>query len=148
MALRLTNAADYAIRSMIYIASLPEDRVVLRSEVAEAQRIPPSFMAKILRGLVRAGLLRSSRGVHGGFTLARSAAEINLLEVVEAIEGPLSLTDCVPDPEACQHAANCPANAVWARVQHQIGHVLRKTTLEALVSAPRRNRKVEFSPGL
>lgn len=148
MALRLTNAADYAIRSMIYIASLPEDRVVLRSEVAEAQRIPPSFMAKILRGLVRAGLLRSSRGVHGGFTLARPAAEINLLEVVEAIEGPLSLTDCVPDPEACIHAANCPANSVWARVQHQIGDVLQKTTLEALVSAPRRNRRVEFSPGL
>jgi len=53
MALRLTNAADYAIRSMLYIASLPEGRVVLRSEVAETQNIPSSFMAKILRGLVR-----------------------------------------------------------------------------------------------
>jgi Rrf2 family protein len=147
MALRLTNAADYAVRSMLYIASLPEGRVVLRSEVAETQKIPSSFMAKILRGLVRAGLLRSSRGVHGGFALARPASEINLLEVVEAIEGPVALTQCIPDPNACEHSANCPANAVWVRVQDKIGEVLRAATLEDLVSVPRRNGRVEFRVG-
>ena len=88
MALRLTNAGDYAIRSMIFIASLPEDAVVLRSEICESQRIPSSFMAKILRSLVRAQLLRSTRGVNGGFSLARQPAEITLLHVLEAIEGP------------------------------------------------------------
>jgi len=147
MALRLTNAADYAIRSMLYIASLPEGRVVLRSEVAETQNIPSSFMAKILRGLVRAGLLRSSRGVHGGFALAHPAADISLLDVVEAIEGPVALTQCIPDPEACEHAANCPANAVWLRVQEQIAAVLKDATLEVLVSAPRRNGRVELQMG-
>jgi len=147
MALRLTNAADYAVRSMLYIASLPEGRVVLRSEVAETQKIPSSFMAKILRGLVRAGLLRSSRGVHGGFALARPASEINLLDVVEAIEGPVALTQCIPDPDACEHSANCPANAVWVRVQEKIGEVLQAATLEELVSVPRRNGRVEFRVG-
>jgi Rrf2 family protein len=132
---------------MLYIASLPEGRVVLRSEVAETQKIPSSFMAKILRGLVRAGLLRSSRGVHGGFALARPASEINLLEVVEAIEGPVALTQCIPDPNACEHSANCPANAVWVRVQDKIGEVLRAATLEDLVSVPRRNGRVEFRVG-
>ena len=146
MAIRLTNTADYAIRSMLYIASLPDDCVVLRREVAEAQKIPSSFMAKILRGLVRAGLLHSARGVHGGFTLARPAAEINLLEVVEAIEGPIALTKCVPDAEGCEHSFNCPANAVWATIQEQIGDSLREVTLEALISAPRRNGRVEFQP--
>jgi Rrf2 family protein len=144
MALKLTRAADYAIRSMLYIASLPEGRVVLRSEVAEAQKIPPSFMAKILRSLAKAGLLHSSRGVHGGFTLAHPAAEISLLDVVEAVEGPLALTNCVPDPEACEHSANCPANSVWAKVQDQISDVLRSASLEALVSAPRRQGRVVF----
>jgi len=144
MAIRLTNTADYAIRSMLYIASLPDDCVVLRREVAEAQKIPSSFMAKILRGLVRAGLLHSARGVHGGFTLARPASDINLLEVVEAIEGPIALTKCVPDPEGCEHSFNCPANAVWSTIQDQIGDSLRKVTLEALISAPRRNGRVEF----
>ncbi len=144
MALRLTSATDYAIRSMLYIASLPEDRVVLRTEVAEAQKIPPSFTAKILRALVRAGLLRSSRGVHGGFALARPAAEVNLLEVIEAIEGPLGIAECVPDPLKCEHAVNCPASAVWTLVQERIADILRGITLEALVSAPRRHGKVDF----
>ena len=147
VALRITNAADYAIRSMLYIASLPEDRVVLRSEVAEAQKIPSSFMAKILRGLVRAGLLRSSRGVHGGFALAKPASDITLLEVIEAIEGPISVTNCVPEPDACGHSANCPASAVWARVQDQIAEILGDASLETLVSTPRRNGRVIYQLG-
>jgi Rrf2 family protein len=146
MALRLTNAGDYAIRSMIFIASLPEDAVVLRSEICESQKIPSSFMAKILRSLVRAQLLRSTRGVNGGFSLAKNPAEITLLDVLEAIEGPLSLTDCVPSPDECAHSANCPANAVWARVQDSIKKILNETTLEDLVSAPRRRNRVLFVP--
>jgi Rrf2 family protein len=101
-------------------------------------------MAKILRGLVRAGLLRSSRGVHGGFSLARGAAEISLLDVVEAIEGPVALTPCLPDPMSCEHAGNCPAHAVWSSVQDHIAEILKRATLEVLVSAPRRNGRVEL----
>lgn len=144
MALRLTNAGDYAIRSMIFIASLPEDAVVLRSEICETQKIPSSFMAKILRSLVRAQLLRSTRGVNGGFSLARPAADMTLLDILEAIEGPLGLTDCVPNPEECEHSMNCPANAVWARVQNSIKEILRSATLEDLVNMPRRNARVVF----
>ncbi len=144
MALRLTNAGDYAIRSMIFIASLPEESVVLRSEICESQKIPSSFMAKILRSLVRAQLLRSTRGVNGGFSLARATEEISLLDILVAIEGPLSLTDCVPNPEDCIHSANCPANAVWFRVQESIEDILKSTSLEELVSAPRKNNRVVF----
>ena len=142
MALRLTNAGDYAIRSMIFIASLPEDAVVLRSEICETQKIPSSFMAKILRSLVRAQLLRSTRGVNGGFSLARPASQVTLLDILESIEGPLALTDCVPSPAECEHSMNCPANAVWARVQNSIKEILRSSTLEDLVSTPRRNARV------
>ena len=144
MALRLTNAGDYAIRSMIFIASLPEDAVVLRSEICETQKIPSSFMAKILRSLVRAQLLRSTRGVNGGFSLARPAVDVTLLDILEAIEGPLGLTDCVPNPEECEHSMNCPANAVWARVQNSIKQILRSSTLEDLVNMPRKNARVVF----
>ncbi len=144
MALKLTQAADYAIRAMLYVASFPEGRSVLRSEVARAERIPVSFTAKILRSLVRAGLLRSTRGVHGGFTLARSGAEINLLQVVEAIEGPISLTNCVPEPDNCVNSSNCPASQIWWRVQSEMVRILEEATLEALISTPRRNGRVEF----
>lgn len=147
MALRLTNAGDYAIRSMIFIASLPEDAVVLRSEICETQKIPSSFMAKILRSLVRAQLLRSTRGVNGGFSLAKNTGEISLLDILEAIEGPLSLTDCVPNPEECEHSSNCPANSVWSRVQGSIREILRESSLEDLVSTPRKNNRVVFVEG-
>ena len=98
MALRLTSADDYAVRAMIHLACLPEGASAMRNDIAEVQKIPGSYMAKILRKLVRAGLLRSSRGVNGGFSMARPAAEISLLEIVEAIEGPLGMAPCVPDP--------------------------------------------------
>ena len=94
MGLRFTSAADYAVRAMIHLACLPEERQVLRDEIAAAENIPSSFMAKILRSLVRGQLLRSARGVNGGFALSRTPDEITLLEIVEAIEGPLNLTDC------------------------------------------------------
>jgi len=86
MGLKLTSAADYAVRAMIHLSCLPEGGVALRSEIANAQNIPTSFMAKILRSLVRARLLRSSRGVNGGFALALSPSEINMLDIVEAME--------------------------------------------------------------
>jgi Rrf2 family protein len=145
MALKLTQAGDYAIRSMLYIASFPEGRAVLRSEVSEAEGIPLSFTAKILRSLVRAGVLRSTRGVHGGFTLARPASEINLLQVVEAIEGPIALTACVPFPGACERASNCPASEVWEAVQAEMARILEQATLEVLVSTPRRNGRVSLN---
>ena len=140
MGLRLTNAADYAIRAMLHMACLPEEGVALRSDIARIHGIPSSFMAKILRSLVKAGLLRSTRGVHGGFALARPTTEISLLDVVEAIEGPLGIVDCTQEPCACELADECPAQPVWANVQTQIASVLSSAKLEDLVSAPRRRR--------
>src|SRR5262245_5468195 len=139
MALRLTAAADYAIRAMIHIACVPEGSPSMGNEVARMQGIPASFMAKILRRLVRGGLLLSSRGAHGGVCRARPATDVNLLEVVEAIEGPLTLTTCSTEPGGCSRAPDCPASAVWYRIQEQMADVLRQATLEAMVSMPRKN---------
>ena len=116
-------------------------------DVARMHGIPASFMAKILGRLVRGGLLRSSRGAHGGFFLARPATQVNLLEVVEAIEGPLALTICSSEPGECQQAPDCPASAVWHQVQEQMADVLRNSTLEAMVSVTRRYGKVGMHTG-
>jgi Rrf2 family protein len=145
MSLRLTKAGDYAVRAMIHLGSLPDGGVALKDDVALSENIPSSFMAKILRQLVKGGLLKSARGVNGGFGLSRAAAEINLLQIVEAIEGPIALTECSPDPEHCTRAHDCPASSVWFEVQRQMTGLLEKTTLEALVSAPRKNRRVVYN---
>lgn len=148
MGLRLTKADDYAVRAMIHLACLPEGCVAMRHEIAESQGIPSSFMAKILRSLVRARLLHSSRGVNGGFGLARAAADISLLDIIEAIEGPLSLADCTSDSRGCALSCDCPAAPVWATVQESVKDILSSATLEALVSTPRRNGRVVGLPRL
>jgi Rrf2 family protein len=140
MPLRLTRAADYAVQAMVHLACLPEDAVVLRSDIARIRKIPSSFMAKILRNLVEAGLLRSTRGARGGFALARPAAEITLLEIMEAIEGKFALVDCTTTSCTCEWADECPAQPVWLAVQSKIAELLRSSTLEDLVSAPHRRR--------
>jgi Rrf2 family protein len=144
MALKLTRGADYAIRAMIHIASLPDGRCAMRREIARVQRIPSDFVAKLLQSLVRAGLLRSVRGTNGGFCLARPRDEIDLLSIVEAIEGPLAVVACAPESGDCDHAAFCPADKVWREVQRQIAGVLEGATLESLVSA---RKQEEDGPG-
>jgi Rrf2 family protein len=148
MALKLVRADDYAVRAMIHLACLPEGSTALRSEVAEAQRIPGSFMAKILRRLVRARLLDSSRGVKGGFCLAKPASEISMLDILEAIEGPLSMARCVPDARGCEWSSGCPAAAVWSRVQVAVQDILGNADLETLVSARRCNGRVMSAPDI
>jgi Rrf2 family protein len=147
MGLQLTRAADYAILAMLHLGSLPEGVLALKDDIARAQNIPPAFLAKILRQLVDTGVLRSNRGVNGGFGLQRSAADINLLDIVEGIEGPIELTDCAPDPDHCALSHDCPASSVWVEVQRRMTDLLRKTTLEAMLSAPRRNRRAVYNIG-
>jgi Rrf2 family protein len=146
MGLRFTSAADYAVRAMIHLACLPEGGQALRDEIASAEKIPSSFMAKILRCLVRGRLLNSARGVNGGFSLARPPEEITLLEIIEAVEGPISLTGCSSDPCECEQASECPAGPVWFAVQQNMKTILGGTSLENLVSMPRRNGRIVGVP--
>lgn len=148
MGLRLTRAGDYAIRAMVHVASLPDGAEATTAEIAGGGKIPETFAAKILRKLVRAGLLSSARGVGGGFTLAKPADSITLLALVEAIEGPIHLTDCVPDPEHCTLSHDCPASGVWLEVQRRMTGYLGEITLEAMVSAPRKNRRIVWPLGI
>jgi Rrf2 family protein len=142
MSFGFTKASDYAVRAMIHVACVPEGSLVLRQKIAEVQHIPGSFMAKILRRLVRAGLLNSCRGVNGGFSLARPASQINMLEILEAVEGPSAIATCAPDPSGCEWSAECPAAGVWGRAQQSVTMILGNTTLETLVSTPRRGGRV------
>lgn len=131
MGFHITCAVDYAVRAMTYVASFPEGTRVLRRDIARAENIPESFTAKILKNLA-AGLLVSSRGIHGGYTLARSPCEINLFEIVEAVEGPISVTRCVPDSNGCEFSESCPAHEVWRNVQERLTEVLMESNLRTL----------------
>ena len=110
----MTHKADYAIRAMRFLSSLPKNAVGSINEVAAAESIPREFLAKILKDLTNGGLLTSHFGVHGGYRLARKSKDISLLDVIEAVDGPVHLNLCTEAAGAyCTRAGHCPMHGFW-----------------------------------
>jgi Rrf2 family protein len=130
--MQLTREGDYGIRSVLYLARQPYKKVSFVTEISEQYKIPRSFLAKILQKLVKAKIVRSYRGVKGGFSLARQAKDISVLDVLEAIEGKMAMNLCLSDKKKCDFSRNCPVHSVWANVQSKIVEVLKKSNFEEL----------------
>lgn len=106
--MRFTKAEDYGLYGVIYLAEQENGRIVPLSEISKTQNVPEKFLAKIFQSLSKAGLVKSHRGVKGGFTLAKSAEEITIRELVETIQGPYFLSKCIHDEKECEKSSNCP----------------------------------------
>ena len=126
--MQITRQADYAIRAVLYVSKLGHNQRAATSQIALEQHIPPSFLAKIISQLSIAGLLQTSRGARGGVTLARLPEEISLLDVVESIDGPIALNECVNDENACSFGEDCPLRPVWCDAQDDLVQRLKSTT--------------------
>lgn len=118
--MQITRQADYAIRAVYYISKLGTGQRAATKKIAEEQHIPPSFLAKIVAQLSIAGVLQTVRGAHGGVMLGKPAQAITLLDVVEAIDGPIALNECVTDKNACIFADDCPMRLVWCDAQDDL----------------------------
>jgi Rrf2 family protein len=130
--MQLTREADYGIRSVLYLSRQPYKKVSFVNEISEEYKIPRSFLAKILQKLVRAKIVRSYRGVKGGFSLARQARDITVLDVLEAIEGKLALNICVSDKKKCSFSKHCPSHILWMNVQARVVDTLKKANFDDL----------------
>jgi Rrf2 family protein len=132
--MQITRQADYAVRAVLYLAEIDADGRAPTSRIAEDMKIPPSFLAKIVSQLSVAGVLATSRGARGGVALARSPDQITLLEVIEAIDGPITLNDCVLDRSACAFGKDCPVHGVWCDAQADLVARLQKTSFGSLTN--------------
>jgi Rrf2 family protein len=103
--------------------------------VAKEQSIPPSFLAKIISQLSIAGLLHTSRGARGGVMLAKPAQDISLLDVVEAIDGPISLNECSSPDGNCSFGEDCQLKEVWCDAQEDLVKRLKSTNFAQFASA-------------
>ncbi len=130
--MQVTREGDYGIRSVLYLARQPFKKVSFVNEISEEYKIPRSFLAKILQKLVKAKIVRSYRGVKGGFSLARQARDITVLDVIEAIEGKLSINLCLADKKKCGFSKHCPTHFLWINVQAKLAESLKKTSFEDL----------------
>ncbi len=135
--MQITRQADYAVRAVLYLARLGNTERAATSTVAEEQRIPPSFLAKIISQLSIAGLLHTSRGARGGVTLARDPKDITLLEVIEAIDGPIQLNECVGEDAECTFDGECPLRTVWCDAQEMLVKRLKGTNFHQLLEKSR-----------
>jgi len=139
--MQITRQADYAVRAVLYLAKQNGAGRAPTSQIAREQRIPPSFLAKIVSQLSVAGMVQTSRGARGGVSLAREPKDISLLEVVEAIDGPITLNECVPDSSLCTFGDDCPVHGVWSDVQQKLVRELSATSFADLM-ASRGGKKV------
>jgi len=130
--MQITREGDYGIRSVLYLSRQPFKKISYVNEISEEYQIPRSFLAKILQKLVKAKIVRSYRGVKGGFSLARLSREISLLDVIEAIEGKIHLNVCMMDKKKCLFSKQCPVSPVWNTVQTGFTKVLSQTNFDEL----------------
>jgi len=114
---------------MVHLAGLPDGSRPNRAQLAVAADCPEQFLSKVLQSLTRAGLVTSHRGNTGGFELPRNGRTVSLLEVVEAVEGPIRLNLCLTSSKACERQSWCPAHVVWEDAQSAMAEVLRKATI-------------------
>ena len=123
--MEITRETDYAIRCILYL-SHKQGEINMVEDIAREMQIPKSFLAKIVQKLARASLVKSFRGVKGGFQLARLPEEISLLDVMEAIEGDVSINVCALDQTLCGRSKTCSVHPVWVEIRKDFRKILKK----------------------
>lgn len=129
----LGRRADYAIRATLDLARHQGQRRKAR-EVQDWTGVPGSFLAQILARLVRAGIVDSTAGRHGGYALARSAAAISLLDVIRAVDGDVASDECVLRGGPCRRDGVCAVHVPWSRAQEAMKLQLAATSFQSLAS--------------
>ncbi|GER94379.1 Rrf2 family transcriptional regulator [hot springs metagenome] len=123
--MEITRETDYAIRCVLYLSERPDD-VVMVEEIAKAKSIPKSFLSKILQKLVKADIVKSYRGVKGGFQIAKDPMKINLLNVIEAIEGSVAMNRCAVNKNKCSLSCKCTVHPIWTNLRKDMERRLKK----------------------
>ena len=129
--LRISRLTDYATVLLAALASEPQ-RVQTAASLAERTRIAPPTVSKLLKQLHRAGLVTSTRGLHGGYQLARPATQISAAAILDALEGPVALTDCAAGHGQCEIEETCRVGRVWQRLNLAMRRALYEVSLAQL----------------
>ena len=128
----ITRRCDYACR-ILRAAYKSGDAYVSVSDIADEEDIPYAFARSIQHDLVKGGLIKTVRGAHGGLALNCDPAQVTLLEVLEAIQGPVSISLCVMDPEYCEKQGDCAYNKLWQGADRLLNEYFGAITLKDLI---------------
>ncbi len=129
--MQITRETDYAIRSVLYLSQNKEN-IKMIDEIAKAEDIPKTFLAKILQKLSKAKIVKSYRGIKGGFGLAKNPKKITLFDVVVAIEGSVAMNICAIDKGLCKFSDACSVHPVWQKLKKHTERFLKRYNFEKL----------------
>ena len=133
---------EYAVRAMVFLAGQPSGKLTGAREIAKAEQIPAPFLWKILHNLTRQRLIRSFKGVGGGYELARTAEAIALEDIIEATDGNELVSGCVLGLPECNEVNPCPLHNSWKEVRGHLKEMLERTSLADLAEVARRRKAV------
>jgi Rrf2 family protein len=131
--MKLSTKGRYGVRLMIDLAAHYGEGPILLREIAKREEISEKYLSNLVNPLKATGLVEATRGVHGGYVLAKSPDKITMQEIVEVLEGSLCLVDCVEKPIACSRTSRCSAHDLWKETAEAMAKVLRKYTLADMV---------------
>jgi Rrf2 family protein len=131
--MQIPRKIEYALRAMIYLADIG-DGVANGNDIARHEHIPKYFLEKVIRDLMRSGLVRSRRGPGGGYQLGRAARSISFKDIIEAVEGPINLNVCLEGTVACSLLPGCRMFRVWEQGQRALLDVFAQTNLEDIAA--------------
>ena len=130
------------MRAMLDLAQHYQDGLVPVKDVAARQGISERYLEHLFLSLKTAGLVKSVRGAHGGFTLTSAPDRIKLIDIIRVSEGPLLLVECVADAGVCPRSSKCAARDVWSELQSVMNEVLRSKTLQDLMECQQAKEEI------
>lgn len=133
MILRITNSSEYAIRAIVFMAKNPEVSYSA-TELYSQIDAPLKFLAKILQKMTRKKILKSQRGVKGGFKLAIPLENLTLVDIIEAVDGPIALNKCLLYNYECNREVLCPIHPIWVEAQERLKESLSKKTIAEIIN--------------
>ena len=136
-----SRAAEYALRAMTFLAMQPPGKLSGAREIARAEKVPMPFLWKILQNLTRRRLIRSFKGLHGGYELAYPARRINVEDIVRAMDNTEVVEGCVLGLAQCSEENPCPLHHSWKEVRTQLTDMMQRTTLADLAAVASRRRQ-------
>ena len=141
--MKLSTRGRYGVRLMLELALHYGEGPILLKDIAERQGISEKYLWQLINPLKTTGLVNSLRGAHGGYVLGKAPEAISLKVILQVLEGPLCLVDCVDNPSLCERAPSCISRDIWGEASKNMQQTLEDTTLAAMVERQKEKLKNE-----
>ena len=132
--IRLSKSTDYALMALADLALLPRGETLSARRVAASHHLPPQLAAKVLQGLKKSGIVETRQGIYGGYRLARPPEQIGIAEIIESVEGPFALVECVLEDSNCLLTSTCSVRTPLTRIHERLLATLSELTLAQILA--------------